>query len=46
MKNLKMKTKLILGFMIPILLTLFNILFGNLTTKQAARLVDPAEQER
>ncbi len=46
MKNMKMKTKLILGFMIPILLTLGNILIGNLSTREAARIADEASKER
>ncbi len=47
MKNMKMKTKLIIGFLIPIVIMVFNILFGNITTKHAAGLVnDPAAQER
>ena len=36
MKNMKVKTKLILGFMIPIILTIANVILGNLITKQAA----------
>ncbi len=36
MKNMKVKTKLILGFMIPIILTIANVIIGNLITKQAA----------
>lgn len=33
---MKVKTKLILGFMIPIILTIANVIIGNLITKQAA----------
>ncbi len=33
---MKVKTKLILGFMIPIILTIANVILGNLITKQAA----------
>lgn len=36
MKNMKIKTKLILGFMIPVILTIVNVVLGNLMTKQAA----------
>ena len=46
MKNLKMKTKLIIGFLIPIILTLLNIIIGDLSTKAAVRITDPAAQER
>ena len=35
MKNMKMKTKMILGFAIPILLTIVNIVLSDLTTKGA-----------
>ncbi len=44
MKNLKVKTKLIIGFAIPIVLTLLNILISDLTTKQAASYTDPVKQ--
>lgn len=45
MKNMKMKTKLIIGFAIPIMLTVLNTILGDLTTKAAAGITDPAEQE-
>lgn len=45
MKNMKMKTKMIIGFSIPILLTLINIIFSDVTTKWAAGITDPAEQD-
>ncbi len=45
MKNMKMKTKLILGFAIPILLTMFNIIISNMSTKRAASIVEAARQE-
>lgn len=45
MKNMKMKTKLILGYMIPIALTLFNIIIGNSSTRRAARIMDVDAQE-
>lgn len=45
MKNLKMKTKLILGFGVPILITIINIVFGDLSTKSAVGITDPAKQE-
>lgn len=35
MKNMKVKTKLILGFMVPILLTFLNVVLGNKITKRA-----------
>ena len=46
MKNMKMKMKLILGFMIPIVITVLNMLISNLSTRRAARITDPAYQER
>ena len=42
MKNMKMKTKLILGFMVPIMITVINILISDLTTKWVASISDPA----
>ncbi len=45
MKNLKIKTKLILGFMVPILITVLNIIIGDVTTRFAVDLTDPREQE-
>ena len=45
MKNMKMKTKLILGYFIPIALTLFNIIIGNMSTQTAIHLTESAEQE-
>lgn len=40
-----MKTKMIMGFAIPILLTLFNIIISNMSTKRAASIVEAARQE-
>lgn len=40
-----MKTKLILGFMVPIMITVINILISDLTTKWVASISDPAEQQ-
>lgn len=46
MKNMKMKTKLILGFLVPIAITIINIVISDLSTKAAARIIDPAAQQR
>jgi Methyl-accepting chemotaxis protein len=46
MKNLKMKTKLIMGFFIPIAITILNIIIGDMSTREAAKIVDPQAQER
>lgn len=46
MKNMKIRTKLIIGYAIPIMLTVFNMLIGNITTKQAAHSSDPASYTR
>lgn len=45
MKNMKMKTKLILGFLVPIAITVINILIGDLTTKWAASITNEKEKE-
>ena len=45
MKNMKMKTKLIFGFGVPILITLINIIFSEVTTRLAVSISDPAKQE-
>lgn len=45
MKNLKIKTKLILGFMVPIMITVLNIIIGDVTTRLAIGLTDPREQD-
>ena len=41
MKNMKMKTKLIIGFCVPSVLVLINIILGQLSTKNAIHIVDP-----
>lgn len=46
MKNMKMKTKLILGFSIPITITIINIVISDVTTKWAASIADEASKER
>ncbi len=46
MKNMKMKTKLILGFLVPIAITIINIIIGDLATKQATKYTDPVAQEQ
>ena len=45
-KNMKMKTKLIIGFLVPIAITILNIIISNLTTKRAAAIVEVSAQER
>ena len=35
MKDMKMKTKLIIGFLVPSILVLINIILGQLSTKNA-----------
>ncbi|EOS31545.1 hypothetical protein C807_01411 [Lachnospiraceae bacterium 28-4] len=44
-QNMKMKTKLVVGFLIPIFITLANIIIGNVTTKIAASITDPVKVE-
>ncbi len=44
MKNMKMKTKLIIGFLVPSILVLINIILGQLSTKNAIHIVDPEKQ--
>jgi methyl-accepting chemotaxis protein len=43
MKDMKMKTKLILGFAIPMVLTVFNVMLGNMASKS---IVNAENQER
>ncbi len=45
MKNLKVKTKMFLGFLIPIVLVFINILVSEMTTRMAVKINDPEEQE-
>ena len=45
MKNMRMKTKLILGFGLPILIILINVVFSDLTTRSALGITDEAKQE-
>ena len=45
MKDMKMKTKLLIGFLIPIAITVLNIIIGDLTTKRAVKIVDPVALE-
>lgn len=44
MKDMKMKTKLIIGFFVPSILVLINIIFGQLSTRNAIHIVDPEKQ--
>ena len=46
MKNMKMKTKMIIGFSIPSILLVINIILGDSTTKAAVKYTDPVAQER
>ncbi len=46
MKNMKMKTKLILGFLVPIAITIINIIIGDMATKHATKYTDPVAQEQ
>ena len=45
MKNMKMKTKLIIGFMVPVIFLIINLIFSDLTTKTAAAIKDPVRQQ-
>lgn len=40
MKNMKMKTKLILGFVIPVILTLINVVVGVLSTRYISNFAE------
>jgi len=44
MKNMKIKTKMILGFTIMSLLLVANIIYGAYTTDVALKMTDPAEE--
>lgn len=46
MKNLKMKTKLIIGFLIPVIIIVINIVFSDLSTKAVAGITDLEQQEK
>jgi len=46
MKNMKMKTKLIIGFFIPIVLLVVNIIIGQMSTNVAASIVELEHKER
>ena len=41
MKDMKMKTKTILGFAIPIVLTIFNVILGNMAAKRVLIVENP-----
>ena len=41
MKNMKMKTKMILGFVIPIVLTIINVLIGDLSSRGVIKASNP-----
>ena len=41
MKNITMKTKMIVGFLIPSFLLVVNILLSDATTKAAVKYTDP-----
>ena len=45
MKNMKVKTKLILGFSIPVILTIINVLVGVLVTNIAVSTISAMNQE-
>ena len=40
MKDMKMKTKTILGFAVPIALTIFNVVLGNMSLKRMMKADD------
>lgn len=40
MKNMKIKTKMIIGFAVPIILTIINVIFGEMTTSAVAHAAD------
>ena len=46
MKNITMKTKMIVGFLIPSFLLVVNILLSDATTKAAVKYTDPVAQTR
>lgn len=45
MKNMKIRTKLILGFAIPLLLTIINVLVGVLVTNYAVKTISRMNEE-
>ncbi len=44
MKNLKMKTKLILGFLVPVVLTIVNMYLNKLAMATALKIKDPVKE--
>ncbi len=45
MKNMKMKTKLVIGFLVPTFFMILNLIFSDLTTKSAAAITDEARKQ-
>ena len=46
MKNMKMKTKMVIGFLVPIILMVANIIISEMSTQRVARITDPEAKER
>ena len=46
MKNMKIRTKLILGFSIPVLLTIVTVLVGVFITKECVSVIGEMNQTR
>ena len=45
MKDMKMKTKMIVGFMIPIVLTIINVLVGMSSVRRITNSVNKMQEE-
>ena len=45
MKDMKMKTKMIVGFMIPIVLTIINVLVGMSSVRRITNSVNQMQEE-
>ncbi len=46
MKDMKMKTKMIIGFIIPILFTLINVIFGMMSVSSIDKIVRDMQNEQ
>ena len=46
MKNMRVRTKLIIGFTIPVVLTIVNMIISILSTERAAKITDPLAEAR
>ena len=46
MKNMSMKTKMIIGFIVPIVFTIINVIFGMMSVSSISRIVKEMQEEQ